>query len=254
MGHETRKGENSLTEAQQSVSLINLIEDFNRLNDLLATCFDDQKTIENIKKAQTELLAFKEILRNDAEYSQEQVRKLCEYLQRITDRLKGLPTPEQALLKLDKQLTVLNGGRSPIERAMISIELSPEFQKKMKRVQDLCDDIQKSMERLKKHSKGRHHNLIERLTKVCESAVSAVQTLFAATYQLANDAQYFGKRLAIAVGIREETLADKAEYDSSQVKYWQMRQAEHQQQAEDQASGQKARIQSTESKKPKIFK
>lgn len=254
MGHETRKGENSLTEAQQSVSLINLIEDFNRLNELLATCFDDQKAMENIKRAQVELLAFKEILRNDAEYTQEQVRNLCEYLQRITDRLRSMATPEQALLKLDKQLTALNGGQSPIERASINIELSSAFKEKIEKIERQCNAIKISVKALEKHSNGRHHNLIERLTKVCESAVGAVQSFFAATYQLANDAQYFGKRLAIAVGIREETLADKAEFDSSQVKYWQMRQAEHQQQAEDQASGQKARIQSAEGKKPKIFK
>ena len=49
-------------------------------------------------------------------------------------------------------------------------------------------------------------------------------------------------------------LGDKAEYDSVQVKYWQLRQAEHQQQAADQASGQKARMQSEKDKKPKIFK
>ncbi len=255
MGHETQKGKNSiLDEAQQSVALMKLLEDFSKLNDFLEKFFNDSKTMENIKKAQIELLAFKEILRRDLEYSQEQVRTLCESLQRITDRLRGLPSPEQVLLKLDKQLTALNEGKSPIEKASINIELSPSFKRKMEKLERQCDFIKKSMEELKKHSKGRYHSFIERFTKTCEGVVSAVQSFFAATCRLANDAQYFGKRFSIALGIREETLADKAEYDSVQVKYWQLRQAEHQQQAADQASGQKARMQSEKDKKPKIFK
>ncbi|MCS5709776.1 hypothetical protein CC99x_012790 [Candidatus Berkiella cookevillensis] len=252
MGHETQNS--ILDEAQQSVALMKLIEDFSKLNELLAACFDDPKTMEYIKKAQIELLAFKEILRRDLEYSKDQIKALCESLQRITDRLRSLPTPEQALLKLDERLTTFNKGKSPIEEASISIKLSSSFKNKMETIEKQCDVIKKSMESLRTHSKGRHHNLIDRLTKVCESVVIAAQSFFAATCRLANDAQYFGKRLAIAVGIREETLADKTEYDSAQVKYWQMRQAEHQQQAADQASGQKARMQAEKAKKPKIFK
>lgn len=243
-----------IEDQKQRQALINLIEEISKLGRLVDQTISDQQTHERIESAQIELDAFKQILTDDAEYTEKQVEKLCKLMSKITNRLNDLPTSAGIIKQLDAYFTALNGGKSPIDNIAVDITFDKAFNQKMFAIQQQSEKVQACINTLRMHSGGRHYTLIERFTKACQSLLNSVSNLFHMAVGVAKDAKYLGDRIAIAVGLKEETDETKLEYTKRKREHFEHKEEELKQRIADKKAGEKLRQEAAESKRSKIFR
>tara|TARA_R110002110_G_scaffold415800_1_gene656269 strand:+ start:23060 stop:23830 length:771 start_codon:yes stop_codon:yes gene_type:complete len=243
-----------LSEAQQSLLLIQLMDDFSHLNKMIAECVTNDKTKAEIEKVQLELAAFKQILQNDAEYSADQIKKLCQQIESFSQELKTSHTVEGIMNVVNRHFASLNNGKSPIKALEVEMELDEGFQQNMQNIDAQCEKINDHLKKLKNHSPGRHHNLIEKLSNACQNAMSAIHSVFQSGLWVAKEAKYYVTRLAIVSGLKEESLEERAVYSRRKAVHWQQQAEKHAQQVGDMERGKAMRENEENPKESKIFK
>lgn len=248
-------------QAKQSIALMTLIEEMETLNKLVANSISDEETTKEIDAIQLELEAFKKVLKEDREYTEQQIEELLQKMRQFRDYLFAMPSPSQVAQDIIEHYSSLNGGESPIEGLAVDIKFDKAFEEKMNAIDKQCGIVLDKADKLKALSPGREHSLFEKFANVCSSIANGFKFMLNATISIAKEVQFQAKSTLVSMGYMEDTDDFKLEAEKRRQQYLERAQArsekriaELEQRVADRKVGEDARKEAEGRRKPKIFR
>ncbi len=179
----------------------------------------DSPQLQKLQQMNIELMAFNKILEKDQEFSDEQLAALVDMVAQSTKMLSKFKSSDDVIKEAERKIGIevnavlakMNHGEKPITNENITVQLAPDFTKKMLDIGNCCQSLERNVKAMQTAFPARKYDIYDKLANAAMNAKKGFAALFNAGITLAKEVQYYGKRALIVTQFVIPTPEDRLE-------------------------------------------